>query len=94
MTAVIENPAPVPAPGWDDELTAQALAADPDAPLAPDAVPWGVAHEGMLPAWYMPASLPRHRGGWRALVALAVVVGLVAINAAGLCITYGHLVIV
>ena len=93
MTAVIKTPAPVQAPGWDDELTAQALAADPDAPLPPDAVPWGAADEGLLGDWYMSPSLPRHRGGWRAVVALAVVVGLVAINAAGLCITYGHLVI-
>jgi hypothetical protein len=77
----------------DEELTLQALAADPDAPLAPDSVPWAETATGLLPDWYMPGTATRRRGGWRAVVALAVVVGLVAINAAGLCITYGHLVI-
>ena len=88
MTAVIMDE-----PISDEELTLQALAADPDAPLPADSVPWGEAASGLLPDWYMPGSPARRRGGWRAVVALAVVVGLVAINAAGLCITYGHLVI-
>ncbi len=88
MTAVIMDE-----PISDEELTLQALAADPDAPLPPDSVPWGEASTGLLPDWYMPGAPTRRRGGWRAVVALAVVIGLVAINAAGLCITYGHLVI-
>ncbi len=77
----------------DEELATLALAADPDAPLPPDSVPWGAGGNGLLPDWYMPGPVARRRGGWRAVVALAVVIGLVAINAAGLCITYGHLVI-
>jgi len=77
----------------DDELTAQALAADPELAVDDDLPPWSPTATGLMPDWYMPASLPRHRGGWRACVAIAVIVGLVAINAAGLCITYGHLVI-
>ncbi len=80
-------------PFSDDELAALALAADPDAPLPPDSVPWGAGGTGLLPDWYMPGQVARRRRGWRTVVALAVVVGLVAINAAGLCITYGHLVI-
>ena len=56
-------------------------------------MPWGADGTGLLPDWYMPGAVARRRGGWRAVVALAVVIGLVAINAAGLCITYGHLVI-
>ena len=41
----------------DDELTALALAADPDAPIAEGAVPIGIhlAQLGSaLPLWYMP----------------------------------------
>jgi hypothetical protein len=87
------HPADVVGELTDDELTAQALAADPDRPIDDDVPPWSPTATGLMPDWYMPASLPRHRGGWRAWVAVAVIVGLVAINAAGLCITYGHLVI-
>ena len=43
----------------DEELEAEALAADPDAPVADDAVPWatavGGADDDLLPDWYMPA---------------------------------------
>ena len=78
----------------DDELTALALAADPDAPIPADAVPWsggGELDPGM-PAWYMP---PTGRGagaqpGWRRRVAVGVIASIGVINAAGLCITYGH----
>lgn len=80
----------------DDELTALALAADPDAPVD-DAAPsfWqltGLADRaGPLPEWYMPSPLlgrPPLRGWWR-WVALVIVVAFVAINAYGLCSTYG-----
>ncbi len=81
------------APLTDEELTAQALAADPDVVLSPDTPPWELPSAGLLPDWYMPGTVARPRHGWRRVVALAVVVGLVAINAAGLCITYGHLVV-
>ena len=76
----------------DEELTALALAADPDAPLAADAVPVGsLQAEGdpLLPSWYMPVSASRARKDWRAVVAVAIAVGLVLINAFAICVTYG-----
>ncbi len=42
----------------DEELTALALAADPDAALSDDAVPFSAqaaGDDGLLPSWYMPA---------------------------------------
>jgi hypothetical protein len=84
----------------DAELTAEALAADPDVEVPDGAVPLGTltgdaVHEP-LPTWYMPAPMapPRVRG-WRRL-ALRVNVALIVsafltITAAGLCNTYGQL---
>jgi hypothetical protein len=76
------------------ELTAQALAADPDAPLAADAVPF--VHEAptaeLLPSWYMPVPVTYQRRPWHRIAALAVIASFLLINALGLCITYGHLV--
>lgn len=85
----------------DDELTLLALAADPDAPLAEDAVPiWALgldADQGpaLLPDWYMPAPSGGVAAGpgWRRRVALLIIVSFLAINAAGLCSTYGHIVV-
>ena len=83
----------------DEELTALALAADPDAGLADDAVClWdllGATGPGRLPEWYMPAAMegarpPRKR--WHRRVALMVIVSFLLIDAFGLCITYGQLV--
>jgi len=74
----------------DEELTALALAADPDAPLGADAAPLLLGEErtGLLPAWYMPPAVtpgvPRHR----AVVAL-LIGALLVVNGAGLCVTYG-----
>ena len=83
----------------DEELTALALAADPDAPIPDDAVPfWDLdpdRAEPDLPSWYMPAAsggVPAGPG-WRRRVALVLIASFVAINAAGLCSTYGHIVI-
>jgi hypothetical protein len=76
----------------DEELTALALAADPDAPIADDAVPVrSLQAEGdpLLPTWYMPVSASRARKDWRAVVAVAIAVGLVLINACAICVTYG-----
>jgi len=78
----------------DEELTAQALAADPDPMIDDDAVPlaqYQGQYGDLLPAWYMPApsaSGPRRRN---AVVASVVVFSLLFINALGLCITYGRL---
>jgi hypothetical protein len=65
----------------DDDLTAMALAADPDAEPAEDAVClWDLAPEeaeNLLPAW------------WRRSVVLVLIASFILINAAGLCVTYG-----
>lgn len=75
----------------DEELTSLALAADPDAPIPEDAVPFG-SDEGLavdlLPSWYMPApSLRRSRK--RTIVFAGLVFSLLIINVMGLCVTYG-----
>jgi hypothetical protein len=75
----------------DEELTALALAADPDAPIPDDAVPFtstdGLA-AGLLPTWYMPApSLRRDRK--RTIVFAGIVFALLVIDVMGLCVTYG-----
>jgi hypothetical protein len=75
----------------DAELTALALAADPDLPIPDDAVPFGT-NEGLaaelLPSWYMPApSLRRSRT--RTIVFAGIVFSLLIIDVMGLCVTYG-----
>jgi hypothetical protein len=79
----------------DEELTALALAADPDGALDPDAVPFRPGDDagGLLPGWYMPAPVRSSRSPWHRALAIAAVAGFVAINAFGLCITYGFLVV-
>lgn len=80
----------------DEELTALALSADPDQPLAKDAEPFqgtdGPAAD-LLPAWYMPAPRLRSHKRWHTSVVLVIIAAFALINALGLCITYGHLVI-
>lgn len=79
----------------DDELTALALAADPDPVIDADAVPFAAFHGeygDLLPDWYMPA--PSTAGGSRrrnAMVVTVVIASLLLVNALGLCITYGRL---
>ena len=83
-------------PLGEDELCALALAADPMVVPAVDAVPLGVylgQDEGLLPAWYMPAPMARFRPGWRLPVVLAIVGAFVVIEAAGLCSTFGQVVV-
>ncbi|MDQ6614152.1 MAG: hypothetical protein M3083_05260 [Actinomycetota bacterium] len=88
----------------DDELTALALAADPDFELAQDAMcVWDVigptgesGDRAVLPEWYMPAPMagarPRRRS-WHRWVAVLVIASFLVIDALGLCITYGQLVV-
>lgn len=87
--------ATIDAPFTDDELAALALAADPDAPLPDDAVPYRGPDDdtdgGLLPGWYMPAPVRVTRSPVRTTAAILVVAGLVVINVLGLCITYGQL---
>jgi hypothetical protein len=82
-------------PLTDDELTALALAADPDVEIGDDAVSvWDVSAsepEDLLPAWYMPSPSTGSRllHGWRRTVVLLVIASFLLINAYGLCSTYG-----
>ena len=75
----------------DEELTRLALAADPDAPIPADAVPFhvgGGAGVELLPSWYMPApSLRRSRR--RTIVFAGIVFSLLVLEVVGLCVTYG-----
>jgi hypothetical protein len=77
----------------DDELTAQALAADPDRPLDPHAQPFRGEDlpDSPLPSWYMPPVLAGRSTPGRRVVALTIVGAAFLINALGFCITYGHL---
>ena len=81
----------------DDELTALALAADPDAGLH-DARPIseviGAVGDSTLPEWYMPAVMsggPRLYG-WRRGVVFTFIAALIVIEAFGLCSTYGQII--
>ena len=77
------------------ELTELALAADPDAPMGDDAIPLSVylgQAGGLLPQWYMPSPMARSGTRWRLPVVLAIVVAFVAIEAFGLCSTFGQVV--
>jgi hypothetical protein len=79
----------------DDELAALALAADPSAVPDDDAVPLDDYLErqpGLLPLWYMPRPLARSGSRWRMVVVLAIVAAFLAIEAVGLCSTFGQIV--
>ena len=78
----------------DEELTTLALAADPLAPLADDAVPLSVhlAQIGpTLPLWYMPPSVSRSGRRWKTPLVIAIVSAFLLIDVMGLCNTYGIL---
>jgi hypothetical protein len=76
----------------DEELTSLALAADPDAPLELDAVPWNFGFgSNLLPEWYMPRPMARGRGRGTRIVVGSLVVGFLVIGAFGLCITSGFI---
>jgi hypothetical protein len=78
----------------DAELTALALAADPDAPLPPEAVPIDVhlARFGpQLPSWYMPPVASHARWPWKAPLVITIISAFVLIDVMGLCNTYGIL---
>jgi len=80
-----------PADLTDDELTALALAADPDTIVPDDSVPFTSPDDpvpGLLPEWYMPAPSPR-RSTSRTVVLTGVAVALFVVNVGGVCVTYG-----
>jgi len=82
------------APITDAELTALALASDPDEPLDPDAVPlqdYLGREPGLLPGWYMPPVMTRRIRRGPRLVVMAVIGAFLRIEAFGLCSTYGQL---
>lgn len=84
-------------PPSDHELSALALAADPDVAVDDDAVClWDLTGFGairLLPEWYMPSPMRGARvlRGWRRRLVLLIVVSLLVIDAYGLCSTYGQL---
>jgi len=76
------------------ELTELALAADPSAPISPDAVPIGqhLAQFALaLPEWYMPPAMARSGPKWRIPVIGTIIAAFVIIEGLGLCNTYGLL---
>ena len=81
----------------DDELTAEALAADPE-PCLVGARPFcdgeAAFNVSTLPGWYMaaPMSGGRRLGGWRRATAFTFIAALVVIEAFGLCSTYGQFI--
>jgi hypothetical protein len=78
----------------DAELTALALAADPEAPLSQDAIPIGMhfaQFAGSLPQWYMPTAMARNGSKWRLPVIGTIVAAFLIIESLGLCNTYGLL---
>lgn len=86
-------------PIGDDELAEAALAADPDATVPADAVSlWdlsGADDDALLPGWYMPPPMagPTATRRWWRWVAFAIIVAFLAIDAYGLCSTYGEIVL-
>lgn len=83
---------------WLDELTEEALAADPDTVAGDDGIPFaqmvGADDDGpgLLPGWYMPSTASSvHLTGWRRRVAWLLIATFIAIVSSGLCSTYGIL---
>ena len=77
----------------DDELAAEAVAADPD-PSLDGAIPFaqmvGMEGAAALPDWYMPAPTAGTRlPAWRRGVVYTFVAALLTIEAFGLCTTFG-----
>ena len=79
----------------DAELTALALAADPDQPLNSDAVPMSdylsSQSVGLLPEWYMAPAMTRHISRVPQFIVMVVIGAFLLIEAVGLCSTYGQL---
>jgi hypothetical protein len=77
----------------DEELERLALAT-PEPELPADAVPWNpTSRDPLIADWYMPAPMGTRRDWRTRTVAAAVIASIVAINAAGLCVTYGRVIL-
>jgi hypothetical protein len=74
----------------DEELAAEALAADPDLALDDDALPLDAARFTLLPPWYMPAAGRSRHARVAAIVVLLIVGSLLLAEAFGVCLTYGR----
>jgi hypothetical protein len=78
----------------DDELERLALAAPPSDDLDDDAVAWSpTGRDPLIADWYMPAPTASRRDLRTRLVVGATIASIVAINAAGLCVTYGRVIL-
>jgi hypothetical protein len=82
----------------DEQLSLLALAADPDTVVPDDSVSlWDLVGQDqrLLPDWYMPpiSAGPRKHPRWRRRVALVIICAFLAVDAYGLCSTYGYLVV-
>ena len=92
VTADIQDD-PLDQPISDEELAELALAAAPDPPLDPRAVPFSggpsAGADGLLPDWYMPTPQRLDRRPAVRVAVTAIVAALLLVNGAGLCVTYG-----
>ena len=78
----------------DEELARQALAAADDAAVPDDAEPWDpFGRDPLIADWYMPAPTATRRDLKTRVVMGLVVASIVAINATGLCVTYGRVIL-
>ncbi|MDQ6797597.1 MAG: hypothetical protein M3011_06175 [Actinomycetota bacterium] len=84
----------------DDELCEAALAADPESTVPDDArCLWDLTtpddDDHLLPQWYMPPPMagPSASRRWWRWVAVVIIVAFLAIDAYGLCSTYGEIVL-
>ena len=75
----------------DEELEYLALGADPNPKIDDDAVPFRIndPDQGLLPEWYMPVPQSFSRRPRNVIGAVAIIGGLLIVNGAGLCVTYG-----
>jgi len=94
MTTSVAGDAASLEPLSDDELSAVALAADPD-PSLDDAVSFwaatGAGPEQRLPQWYMPSPITGGGPvrGWRRRLVILLIASFLLIDAYGLCNIYG-----
>ncbi len=73
----------------DDELTALALAADPDAPVDEDAVPFGLPLDDEDGYDDGTPLARRRRPRWVKVMIVVMIVAFLVVDAYGLCSTYG-----